>query len=117
MSADQRHEGRYTMRVFIIVAILVVDACNTNSAHHIGGSATMSEIRHSGISQTDAIRIAREDAMRVYRNLTGYDVRASLQSDGWHVDYEVVDKKVEGGGAHYVIDAQTGTIKARRYEQ
>ena len=34
-----------------------------------------------------------------------------------HVDYELTDPLAAGGGPHYVIDPDTGTILARRYEQ
>jgi hypothetical protein len=77
----------------------------------------MSESTHTAISKEEAIRVARDDAARVYRNLDDYEVSAALHPDGWHVDYELVNSKLEGGGAHYVIDRQTGAIKARRYEQ
>ena len=41
----------------------------------------------------------------------------SLEDDGWHVDYELKNDKMMGGGPHYVIDAESGTIIAKRYEQ
>jgi hypothetical protein len=64
-----------------------------------------------------ALAIAQADALTAYRDLTGYAVRVSLESDGWHVDYELKDPKWKGGGPHYVIDASTGAILLKRYDQ
>jgi hypothetical protein len=65
----------------------------------------------------DALRIAQPDAERAYRDLSPYRVTVALESDGWHVDYELKDPRLEGGGPHYVIDANTGAIVTKRYEQ
>lgn len=40
-----------------------------------------------------------------------------LQQDGWHMDYELKDPHVQGGGPHYVIDPGDGAILAKQYEQ
>ena len=41
----------------------------------------------------------------------------SLEPDGWHIDYELKDPNLNGGGPHYIIDAATGAILHKRYEQ
>ena len=64
-----------------------------------------------------ALKIAREDAETVYRDLERYTIRLALEADGWHVDYELRDPRARGGGPHYVIDAITGQIVSKRYEQ
>ncbi len=71
----------------------------------------------SHISCDQALKVAREDAERVYRDLTRYWMRVALEADGWHVDYELRDPRARGGGPHYVIDAADGHILSRRYEQ
>ncbi|WP_275414739.1 hypothetical protein [Paractinoplanes durhamensis] len=35
----------------------------------------------------------------------------------WYVDYELTDTMSLGGGPHFVIDARSGEITGRRYEQ
>ena len=40
-----------------------------------------------------------------------------LEDDGWHVDYELKDPRLKGGGPHYIIDPHTGAILSKRYEQ
>ncbi len=40
-----------------------------------------------------------------------------LEADGWHVDYELKDTHLNGGGPHYLIDPSTGMILAKKYEQ
>jgi hypothetical protein len=64
-----------------------------------------------------ALAIAQADALRVYHDLSGYRIPLVLEEDGWHVDYELKDPKRKGGGPHYLIDAITGAITSRRYEQ
>ncbi len=69
------------------------------------------------LSCDQALKIAREDAEQVYRDLSRYDIRLALEADGWHVDYELKDTRARGGGPHYVIDPSGGKIVSKRYEQ
>jgi hypothetical protein len=69
------------------------------------------------IASDEALRIAREDAQRVYGDLSPYRISLLLCDDGWHVDYEPAQRGVKGGGPHYVIDAASGEICSKRYEQ
>ena len=71
------------------------------------------------ISCDQALATARRDAEIAYRDLPArmYRITLSLEADGWHVDYDLTDRQINGGGPHYVIDAQTGTILSKRYEQ
>jgi len=64
-----------------------------------------------------ALAIAQTDAMAFYRDLSVYRILLVLESDGWHIDYELKDPKQKGGGPHYVIDAVSGAILAKRFEQ
>ncbi len=69
------------------------------------------------ISCDQALRIARTDAESAYRDLSIYRIAMSLEENGWLVDYELKDPELQGGGPHYVIDARTGEILSKRYEQ
>jgi hypothetical protein len=69
------------------------------------------------ITSDQALRVARLDAESVYRDLTDYRILVELHQDGWHVDYELKNRHTQGGGPHYVIDAEAGTIRSKRYEQ
>lgn len=71
----------------------------------------------SVIQADQALGIAQADALRAYRDLSAYRVSLVLEDDGWHVDYTLKDPKRKGGGPHYVIDATTGAIQSKRYEQ
>ena len=68
-------------------------------------------------SREDVVRIAQSDASRVYRDLSIYDIRVAMHEDGWHVDFVLKDSRLDGGGAHYLIDKQSGEIVRKRYEQ
>jgi hypothetical protein len=69
------------------------------------------------ISAARALAEAEADAQRAYRDLSIYRVQLHLADDGWHVDYELADPRLQGGGPHYVIDATNGRIVSKRYEQ
>ena len=71
----------------------------------------------ASLAGDQALAIAQADAARVYRDLSPYLIQLSLEEDGWHIDYNLKDQKLKGGGPHYVIDAHTGTILSKRYEQ
>lgn len=64
-----------------------------------------------------ALAIARKDAEKAYRDLSAYRIIIEQKDDGWHIDYELKDVFWKGGGPHYVIDAMTGAIVFKRYEQ
>lgn len=69
------------------------------------------------ISSDQALAIAQADAITAYRDLSGYRIQLALELEKWHIDYELKDPKLKGGGPHYVIDAVAGTILSKRYEQ
>lgn len=80
-------------------------------------SGTIAELTAISITSDEALKIARLDAERVYRDLSPYRASVALEHDGWHVDYELKDSCLQGGGPHYVIDPGDGVIVARQYEQ
>ena len=71
----------------------------------------------SSLAVADVLRIADQDARTVYRDLSGFKITLTPSPAGWQVDYEMADPLTAGGGPHYVIDPQSGTILFRRYEQ
>lgn len=69
------------------------------------------------IAGDEALRIAHGDAETPYQDFGGFRIILALEPDGWHVDYELKSPTAVGGGPHYVIDAATGAILSKRYEQ
>jgi hypothetical protein len=69
------------------------------------------------IASTPAMRIAHADAEKFCRDLSRYRIILALEPDGWHVDYQLKSPTALGGGPHYVIDAISGVIATKRYEQ
>ena len=69
------------------------------------------------ISCDQALRIARTNAESAYRDLSMYRIAISLEEQGWLVDFDLKDPNLQGGGPHYVIDAETGEILSKRHEQ
>ncbi len=80
-------------------------------------SVKTGEPARTRLSSDQALKIAREDAEKAYRDLSPYRIGIALEGDGWHVDFEVKDSRLNGGGPHYVIDQATGVILYKRYEQ
>ncbi len=70
-----------------------------------------------GLAADQVLAIAQADAARVYRDLSVYQIQLVLEDDGWHIDYELKNPRLKGGGPHYIIDAHTGTVISKRYEQ
>jgi hypothetical protein len=75
------------------------------------------KLPQANISCDRALKIAQADAQRVYRDLFLYRISISLEDDGWQVDYELKDPNLNGGGPHYLIDAHSGEIISKRYDQ
>ena len=63
------------------------------------------------------LAIAQQDAVKAYGDLSAFRIQMALEADGWHVDYDLKDTRLKGGGPHYVIDPQSGAILSKRYEQ
>ena len=76
-------------------------------------------LSHDGktLACDEALKIARTDAEQVYRDLSLYRISVVLEADGRQVDYALKDSALQGGGPHYLIDATTGDIVSKRYEQ
>lgn len=69
------------------------------------------------IDKQEALKIANEDARKQYRDLSIYEVVTELDDKNWKIDYELKNKRLRGGGPHYLISSETGEIVSRRYEQ
>ena len=80
-------------------------------------STVIDNASEAGIASDHALRIAEADAVKAYRDLSGYRIQLALEDDGWHIYYELKDPRLKGGGPHYVIDPVTGAIASKRYEQ
>ena len=65
----------------------------------------------------EILRIAQRDAEGAYQDLSEFRITLVLKPDGWHVDYELTEPYVAGGGPHYVIDPATGRIIEKKYYQ
>lgn len=73
--------------------------------------------RVPAVTSQRAFIIAMADAERAYRRTEHFKIEIKLEDDGWHIDFEIKDPFSCGGGPHYIIDATTGTITWKRYDQ
>ena len=83
----------------------------------MAASRSLSGPPDAAISCEQALQVARLDAEKAYRDLSPYRIEITREPDGWHIDYELRNTRLHGGGPHYVIDATTGAIVSKRYEQ
>ena len=73
--------------------------------------------RDVAIAADQALSAAQADAARAYRDLSVYRIHLSLEPDGWHVDSDLKNPRLKGGGPRHLIDPRTGAIVSKRYEQ
>ena len=83
----------------------------------MAASNTLLEPRPQYVSSDQALQVARLDAEAAYGDLGAFRITLVLETDGWHVDYELKEPSRDGGGPHYVVDSQSGKITSKRYEQ
>jgi hypothetical protein len=69
------------------------------------------------VSCDRALAIAHADALTAYENLSRFRIEVELEADGWHIGYRLRQKRMAGGGPHYVISAETGEILSKKYYQ
>jgi len=69
------------------------------------------------LSSDQILRVANEDAVRMYGDISMFRITLRRSTDGWHVDYEPLDPEVQGGGPHYLIDEAEGAIISKHYYQ
>jgi hypothetical protein len=96
---------------FMAMSLLLVASCSSEDDEVDNGE------KASMITEKEALRIAHKDASLMYRDLSIYEITASLEDGFWFIDYEINDPGMLGGGPHYVISAETGEIDSFRYEQ
>jgi hypothetical protein len=94
----------------LLLVLAVVSSLGLNMHHDTGGGAMP-------VTKEQALAIADADAAGHYRDLSRYAVTAEFDGRTWHVDYDLKDPALEGGGPHYIISGADGTILQRRYEQ
>lgn len=105
-----------TGMLFLMLAMFAPLSCSGRVPGNQGDHVENGQ-RSTMISEDQARRIAAQEAARYYRDLDIYEVTARLVDGVWHVDYELADPGMVGGGPHYRISAETGEILSYRYEQ
>ncbi len=78
---------------------------------------TNQERKQQAFPTWEILQIAHEDAASAYRDLSPFRITLTLKENGWHVDYDLTQPGVAGGGPHYVIDPENGAILWKVYEQ
>ncbi len=69
------------------------------------------------ISSVEALNIAIADAKSVYPDVDRFRIVIVLEKTGWHIDFYIKEKLMAGGGPHYIIDADEGSILYKKYCQ
>lgn len=72
------------------------------------------------ITQEHALAIAHADAIQAYgEDMSRFRIEVRQDGSEWYIDYRFVPaaRFQTGGGPHYIINAHTGDIVSKRYEQ
>lgn len=106
------------MRWIVLVAAIAAlgGACEKKASDTGAVSVTRQATPTRALPRAEILRIAQEDALKAYRDLSIMEVKAELRDDGWHVEYEPRGE-VNGGGPHYLIHPETGQILKKTYYQ
>jgi hypothetical protein len=71
----------------------------------------------SAVSCVQALDVAHRDASRINREPNKFQITVVLADDGWHIDFYLKDPDLCGGGPHYIINAETGSITWKRNDR
>jgi len=87
-------------------------------AHEARPEQVVKDPSRARISRDQAIAIAERDAIVAYPRLHDgrYDLKVGFDAGRWHVAWEL-KPGIVGGGPTYVIDAESGEILQKSYEQ
>ena len=71
------------------------------------------------VTAADALAVAQNDAVAVYRDLSRFRIEITREPGGWRIVYHFVPaaRFETGGGPHYLVDAETGEIVSKLYYQ
>jgi len=110
-------KSKHILPIVGFLLILAYFVSEFKVSNDVSNSEVAMDEREEKIGREEALRIANEDAARMYRDLSIYHIQAELRNDKWYVDYEISNPQMVGGGPHYVISARTGEVLSFRYEQ
>lgn len=74
-------------------------------------------VQQRPLTSDEILRIANEDAIRMYGDISQSRILICRQADGWRVEFEIDNPDVQGGGPLYLIDGKDGTILSKKYCQ
>jgi len=83
----------------------------------VSASSANQQMSRPAISGDQALSIAQLDAERAYGDVSRFRAEVTLETDGWHVEYQIKSTFTKGGAPQYIIDATTGEIISKRYFQ
>ena len=108
------NRNTYNTQLLIAFAIMLTTLVNCKNKP---GSINSVKNKELMISKDHAIEIANRDAVMHYNDLSIYTIHVELIDDNWKIDYEFKDKKLDGGGPHYIISGQSGKILESHFYQ
>jgi len=76
-----------------------------------------SAVLHKPLSSDQILRIANEDAIRMYGDISIFRITIRRSGEGWHVEFDPLDPELQSGGPHYIIDEDEGSIVSKKYFQ
>ena len=96
----------------VLLVSICLSGCQVERRQTVPGRETL-----VSVSREQAVEIARTDATRAYRDLSGYEPVANLGHGVSLIEFQLKDRDLVGGGPSYVIDAETGEVLSKKYHQ
>lgn len=113
----------HSLLLSLCISVLMCISCTNASNENLNNTSDSTNIKTlakdsvTSIDREAALKIANDNAITAYRDLSIYEITAELKDGKWYVDYNLTDPQMTGGGPHYVISEATGEILNMRYEQ
>ena len=111
-------KNRLTLFLLLFLTLTLSSCFHSTANSGQKDSASKKDSAHYSkvFTKEEVLDVARKDAQKAYSDLSIYKVIITQKDGLWHVDYELKDSTLNGGGPHYII-APTGEILASTYEQ
>lgn len=82
-----------------------------------GRGAQSNAIKSSPLNESQAIAVAKNEAVREGERIEQYDINAVEETEAWRIEFGIKDITVRGGGWVYLIDKKTGAVVGRQAYQ
>ena len=110
----------YVMCGFVMLSTVLSCGRVKETEHSINNNSSSKRTNLPSVPKIgaeEAVSIAKSDFVKVIGPLDHFKIVHSEQPDGWHIEFHLKDRTLDGGSATYIIDKETGKISDRKVTQ